>query len=696
MPHPRDCRILHVTLPRPIRVPCLALACALFAIHGWSETAPVKDTLTLPDAQAQRHAPPPTDIAKTVIVPTDVDRQLGNLADMLQRAAGLHVVRTGDMGDYVGVSVWGSSEQQVNIYVDGVLQNQANDGSMFLGDWDLSRVERIEVYKGLAPDNLAGSPMGGSINIITRAGRPGTSGRAAVGAGSFGSLRANGSAAYEARGWRARVEGARNQADGDFPYYDDNGTEFEPGRHPQGAQRLGENDLTRKLRRNNAHGFSEIAANASYAGPSGWDLGAQADASFLHKQIPAVGPNVDSLVTVNAFRESQRLALRGYGHWTGKDAEASFDLSGTLLGEGYVDTSMGVGAIGVGYDDDFNAYSDLIGSLWGRAKLADGFTLAAFASYSVSGYRFTDRLRNRDYPRFYRYTGEGKITPVYTWGRHTIEAILAATLTLEEQYGNGQYSYNGTLLPASEWNGFWSARLGYQYRIREGIWIAAQAGNSYRIPTFLERFGDRGTIVANAGLKPEAGVNGSLGLHAERQGYTADFQGFASEGERIITLVQNSQFVMTYRNTGATRVMGLESRLTAAPRPWTRSELDLTLQQALDVSGKGSASDYKLIPYRPTSQVSLRQSLFKGAWTVSATGYYQGLAYPNASNQPSLFDSYSHSTEWQARCDADLAWRVWNLLLAAGVRNIFDQHAFDFFNYPLPGRSFAATVQAEF
>jgi outer membrane receptor protein involved in Fe transport len=80
---------------------------------------------------------------------------------------------------------------------------------------------------------------------------------------------------------------------------------------------------------------------------------------------------------------------------------------------------------------------------------------------------------------------------------------------------------------------------------------------------------------------------------------------------------------------------------------------------------------------------------------LGASAYYQGLAYPNPGNLPSLFDSYSHNTRWQSRCDLDLSWRLRHLLLAAGVRNVFDQRAFDFFNFPLPGRSFTAAVQAE-
>jgi outer membrane receptor protein involved in Fe transport len=123
-----------------------------------------------------------------------------------------------------------------------------------------------------------------------------------------------------------------------------------------------------------------------------------------------------------------------------------------------------------------------------------------------------------------------------------------------------------------------------------------------------------------------------------------------------------------------------------------RSELDLTLQRA------SSGSEWlgpTRIPNRPDFQASLRQVFTARGWTLGASAYYQGLAYPNPGNLPSLFDSYSHNTRWQSRCDLDLSWRLRHLLLAAGVRNVFDQRAFDFFNFPLPGRSFTAAVQAE-
>jgi len=207
------------------------------------------DTLDLPAARA-RALPPPA-AAKSVLIPTDVDRRLGNLGDLLQREAGVHVMRAGGLGDYLGISLRGASESQVDVYVDGVLQNQASDAALYLSDWDLARVERVEVYKGLAPEDLPGAPLGGAINIITRGSASGgPHARASLGAGSFGAFKADGAAELSSGPWRARVQAVRDQAEGDFPYYDDGGLEYETGRHPEGARKLGPDDLVRKIRRN--------------------------------------------------------------------------------------------------------------------------------------------------------------------------------------------------------------------------------------------------------------------------------------------------------------------------------------------------------------------------------------------------------------------------------------------------------------
>ncbi len=596
-----------------------------------------------------------------------------------------------------------------------MLKNPGGDPSLFLGDFDMLRVERVEVYKGLAPDDLAGSPMGGAINIITRETGPGQGLGldAALGAGSFGTWRANGSLDLNRGAWKSHAQATRDQADGDFPYYDDNGTEFLPGRFPEGSPRRTADDLVRKIRRNNSHGFTELDAALAYLPSADAEVGIQGDFSALHKQIPAPYASVDASVNVTAFRESDHLSTRAYGRWSFPNLglDVNGDLSAGYQGDIFVDTSKAGGAIGLGANDDGNDYSDATATLSARKIIADGFTVSALASYGVTGYLLTRRLEGRSYPWLYRYTGEGKLTPTYARGRHTLQAMFGTAIHMEEEYRGPGVSDGGDGIPGEGWGEHASARLGYQYRPRDGVWISAQAGTSYRIPTFSERFGDRGTLLANPLLLPESGRNASLGLHLESHRTSLDIEGFLSEGRRIITLVPNSQFVSVYRNSGDTRSTGLEADLALTPRPWTRTELALTLQKAENLEGGTTVDDFKLIPYRPRTQASLRQTFTRAGWSLAAFGYYQGETFPNESNQPSLYDSYSHNTQWQTRCDLTLSWRARGdarpsrpagpsrrpgILFAAAVRNLFDSRNFDFFNYPLPGRSYSASVQTTF
>jgi iron complex outermembrane receptor protein len=625
-------------------------------------------------------------------MPSDVDRQLGNLGDLLQRLAGVHVMRAGEMGDYLGVSLRGASESQVDVYVNGVLQNQATDASLYLSDWDLARVERVEVYKGLAPEDLPGAPMGGAINIVTREAAPGGSKlRAALGAGSFGAWKANGSAEWAEGDWRGRVQAARDQADGDFPYYDDGGLEYKPGRHPEGAERLGPDDLIRKLRNNNAHALTDVAGDLAWRPTAATELGLQADVSGLDKQIPAPYAGVDSSVRVDAALATDRASWHGRARWAQGRDEASLDLSGSWLRQDFVDTSHG-GAIDIGYNDDRNLYLDGRADLRARIDFGGGWSIAALASYGGSAYFYSNRIIARDYPGIFRYTGEGKITPAFARGRHAWQASLDAALVLNEQDAARVFAYDGNLLPNESWDRRALLRLGYQYRLDEFRWLFAEGGQIARQPTFPELYGDRGTVKGNAFLGPESGYNGSAGAHAGGPKWSAELTGFAAAQRQLITLQQNGRFILVYKNTARARILGAEARLTASPAAWSRSELDLTLQRAS--SGTAWLGPLR-IPYRPDFQASLRQIFSARGWTLGASAYYQGLTYPNGANLPSLFDSYSHATQWQARCDLDLSWRIRHLLLAAGVRNLFDQRAFDFFNFPLPGRSFAATAQAD-
>jgi outer membrane receptor for ferrienterochelin and colicin/outer membrane protein W len=106
--------------------------------------------------------------AVTVVEPDRFKGEQKNLAELLERVPGLFVHRVTGAGQYTTIRMRGSTSAQVNVYVDGILQNLGNDPAVDISLIPVSQVARIEVYRGYVPVRFAGSPLGGVINVVTR------------------------------------------------------------------------------------------------------------------------------------------------------------------------------------------------------------------------------------------------------------------------------------------------------------------------------------------------------------------------------------------------------------------------------------------------------------------------------------------------------------------------------------------------
>ena len=68
----------------------------------------------------------------TVISSRQFESQMATVADVLRRETGVQIRQTGGVGSYASVSVRGSTGAQVNVFLDGVLINDAHGGSVDL------------------------------------------------------------------------------------------------------------------------------------------------------------------------------------------------------------------------------------------------------------------------------------------------------------------------------------------------------------------------------------------------------------------------------------------------------------------------------------------------------------------------------------------------------------------------------------
>ena len=142
---------------------CLTMAAVMGQTTAWAQDEGSEAEVTLQTITVEATRPDWEKILSpgsvSVVEPDDFKGEQKNLAELLDQVPGLFVHRATGSGQYTTVSMRGSTAAQVNIYVDGVLQNLGNDIAVDISLIPLSQVARVEVYRGYVPVRFAGAPI---------------------------------------------------------------------------------------------------------------------------------------------------------------------------------------------------------------------------------------------------------------------------------------------------------------------------------------------------------------------------------------------------------------------------------------------------------------------------------------------------------------------------------------------------------
>ncbi|MFK8018506.1 MAG: TonB-dependent receptor [Pseudomonadales bacterium] len=112
--------------------------------------------------------------AVSVFDRNDIERiQAIDIFDLLSRAAGVSLLRTGGRGSATSLLLRGNQSDHSLFLIDGVRIGSATLGSAALSAISLSNVERIEIIRGPKSALWGADAIGGVVNIITRRGREG-------------------------------------------------------------------------------------------------------------------------------------------------------------------------------------------------------------------------------------------------------------------------------------------------------------------------------------------------------------------------------------------------------------------------------------------------------------------------------------------------------------------------------------------
>lgn len=550
------------------------------------------------------------------------------LADLLATLPGVQVRTSGGLGSYSEASLRGSSGRQVRILLDGLPLDTGGGDASSLSLVSPLLLDSVDVYEGRVPVTL-GSGLAGTINLRTRR----TLAAPVVYAGNFGSFGARQLDVASQLGDDVQLAFGGQAADNDFSFVN----KFKPF-DPDDP------DRTDSERRNNA-ATKQYYGLLHYRGP----LELTAHVLDDMQQLPdrANSRSADAELDTHSYA----LALT-----TPEDARWQTALSYRDTREDYRDPAS---QIGLGAQQTQSDTRRTLLSVGRRFAFVQDTLTSEYTDYSAD-----DRI------------GE---VPTRTAHRVSISNGIAA------QVGDVR-RYNASLIAGWSRDGSdgvhderwqFEPAIGASQRF-DACLAAFNLGHRQRLPTFFERYGDRGLFKGNPDLDPETANYADLGArcqpgeHVQRLNLTM----FGQDLHDAISPTYNAQGVGRSVNTSRARIYGMEfdSAGTLAGFGW---QLGGTWQHSEDRS-QVRATRGRQLPGRFETQLNARiEHAWRGvviyyAFRYEAGGYYDS---PNLLKTPEM---QRHDLGVRGAFGA-LGWSV-------QAQNLGDDHIEQFNGYPTPGR----------
>ncbi|MBN2071148.1 MAG: TonB-dependent receptor [Candidatus Krumholzibacteriota bacterium] len=607
-------------------------------------------------------------------------------AGILSNTVGVRIKQYGGLGSFATMSIRGSSSTQVQVYIDGVPLNDAWSGMTDLADLSLEDIGRIEVYRGFSPTGFGASSVGGTVNLVPGTGRVGRDGEgansmsASVAAGSFGARKYSAGADRQLSLLTLHLRAGYTESRGDFSFLDDNATPENP---LDDANAIRENNdftklsLTGRMECKPA-GFTSLSLNHS----------------SVHREggVPGIGANQSSRARLERQRRITWLRLKPLPVFSG-----SLHNDATIF-----------------YSSTRESFNDPAGEIDLTAAKTDN-TIVSYGSNMKLKYfppvlplsieTFFEGRKERFHPVEH--------LPLYEEGpdrkRETLSCAASGDLSLLgdriiftyghrwEWYANEFYDQpffpwlpptpQGRITGRNDSPGAGLRLMPFSF-----LTIKGNAGRYYRVPTFFEMFGNLGSVTGDASLTPETGFNRDIGiiLSSERFAWIRDLFIEAiylhNEIDDLILFFPNSQSTVKPENIGSATVRGVELS-AAGSLPWpVRISGNYCWLESVD-TGPIPYYNGNSLPGRPEHAASISLQYDAKWW---------GARWETNYTSPNFLDR-ANMKEAGARTIHNL-----NLVIRpplGGVTftieglNIGDEKTSDVAGFPLPGRSFYASVR---
>jgi iron complex outermembrane receptor protein len=620
----------------------------------------------------------------TVIDAKDYSSRVSSVSELLSQSVGVNVREYGGLGSFSTISIRGSSSEQVAIFLDGILLNQARQGVVDLSEIPLDNVDKIEVYRGTSPARFGTAGIGGVVNIITKTPQEKTQNEVNFSYGSFATYKANVYRAERLKNFDYLIFANMSRSKGDFEYFDDNGTPMNP------------DDDDETHRKNNEFDSKDLLVKLGYELNKG-QFNFSTDLFYDDRGIPGISSFQSRTANLDSLRDLSNLKMSktGFLH-PSINLESQFFF--TYERNKFQDKK---GEIGVGYQDN----RDVTMSYGGNVFLSHSSAMP-HSNNLINVYAGLKRET---------YDSENKLNPEPEGDRQTRTTL---NLSLEEQlyligdrlilspsliynhYHNdfkGQLPSSTTLLVSPSGNknkGYLNKKMGMEIRITDFLSLKGNIGRYYRPPSFTELFGDRGTIMGNPNLEAEEGTNWDLGFRLQKRKFSFlenilfEYAFYKSKLDNLILFIPNSQRTSVASNISKAEISGHEIRWASILFDHFNLSGNFTYQNTEDKS-EISYWEGNQLPGRPQFELFNRLEYFN----------YLGKLFYEFDYISNNFLDRANYKKISARKIHNLGvsfYPMKNLTCTFEVKNLGDERIEDVIGYPLPGRSFFTTLDFKF
>ncbi|HKY35646.1 MAG TPA: TonB-dependent receptor [Polyangiaceae bacterium] len=603
-------------------------------------------------------APPDNTVASTAIGARNIQSPGVTPAELVSRAPGVQISRSGSSADLTTAGIRGTTSAQMSVYLAGIRLNDDLTGVADLSTIPLFMIQGIQVFRGNSPVDADRLGIGGSIMFEPRLPRQQ---ELAAGAtlGSFGHRAGFVSAGTAGKGAGALVGVSREGAENDFSFTG-------PGQKPY------------EYRNADATTTSMWTIGRFSIGTLG-NLTTLLHAYEREKGAPGIAlvPNELARIHTQRFLGGMRGNVGCGGSseqpdacvvsWTSQVLRTTTAITDPLR---EVVTSPVVWLEGNRIEHSMRLKYEVSPAL-------------AFSAGSAFG-RETVRVVESDAREMAsrRLTARPAITASFRLG-HVAEfsAILSA-----EIHATRENSRAGSTTASP------GGRFGAFKALSEGVAMRANVGTYSRTPTLGELYGISDTVRGNTDVVRERNhtfdLGVQLGAHGRDFRLDADLFGFTLATFDMIAYRQSGPGAIAPYNVGLARTIGGEAMAGIEVLRHVRGQLTLTVMDARDATpDRSEMNDF--LPFRSrlvgVASVEVFRVLASAPLLIEhvaclARMTHHGSKYSDSAGLIVIPAQNTVDVEFNLRFRAD------QVIARLTLSNVLDSREFDIVGAPLPGR----------